>query len=162
MKALRKGFLHGCSNLNKDLVAKFLDPSPATAKDHMKRSKKGIRSTGKAATNKGGVLNKVPTPFPQVAPPILPIFVEPQPYHGPAYGARHEDNLIPDSESIANAFCFGAFAYKISGVIYNHLTGNFPFMSINGNACFFVMYHFKTNAILVKAIKNLDDHSIYE
>ncbi len=24
------------------------------------------------------------------------------------------------------------------------------------------MYHYKTNAILVKAIKNLDDHSIYK
>ncbi len=59
-------------------------------------------------------------------------------------------------------FYFGAFADKISGVICNNLTGNFPFVSINGSVCFFVMYHYKTNAILVKAIKNLDDHSIYE
>ena len=36
-------------------------------------------------------------------------------------------------------------------------------MSIDGSVCFFVMYHYETNAILVKAtIKNLDDHSIYE
>ena len=35
-------------------------------------------------------------------------------------------------------------------------------MSIGGSVCFFVMYHYETNAILVKAIKNLDDHSIYE
>ena len=34
-------------------------------------------------------------------------------------------------------------------------------MSIDGSVCFFVMYHNKTNAILVKAIKNLDNHSIY-
>jgi hypothetical protein len=63
---------------------------------------------------------------------------------------------------IANVFCFGAFADKISGVMYNNLTGNFPFMSIDGSVCFFVMYHYKTNAIFVKAITNLDDQSIYE
>ena len=50
----------------------------------------------------------------------------------------------------------------MSGVVYNDLTGNFPFMSVDGSVCFFVMYHYKTNAILVKAIKNLDNHSIYE
>ncbi len=59
-------------------------------------------------------------------------------------------------------FFLGTFVDKISGVIYNNLTGNFPFMSINGSVYFFVMYHYKTNAILVKAIKYLDDHSIYE
>ncbi len=36
MKALCKGFLHGCPNLNKELEAKYLNPSPATAKGHMK------------------------------------------------------------------------------------------------------------------------------
>ncbi len=35
-------------------------------------------------------------------------------------------------------------------------------MSIDGSVCFFVMYHYETNAILVKAFKNLDNHSIYE
>ncbi len=36
MKALRKGFLQGCPNLNGKIVAKYLNPSPATAKGHMK------------------------------------------------------------------------------------------------------------------------------
>jgi hypothetical protein len=36
MKALRKGFLQGCPNLNKELVTKYLNPSSATAKGHMK------------------------------------------------------------------------------------------------------------------------------
>jgi len=45
MKALKKGFLKGCQNLSKDLVTKYLNPSPATAKGHMKCPKKGIRST---------------------------------------------------------------------------------------------------------------------
>ncbi len=103
----------------------------------------------------------IPTTISQDAPIILPIFVEPPQYHGPAYEAQSQVNIIPDDESIANVFCFEAFANKISGVVYN-LTGNLPFMSVDGSVCFFVMYHYKTNAILVKAIKNLNDHSIYE
>ena len=48
-----------------------------------------------------------------------------------------------------------------SGVVYNDLTGKFPFMSIDGSVCFFVLYHNKTNAILVKPIVNVDDRSIF-
>ncbi len=47
MKALLKGYLKGCPNLSEELVTKYLNPSPATAKGHMKRPKKGIRSTTK-------------------------------------------------------------------------------------------------------------------
>ena len=56
-------------------------------------------------------------------------------------------NLIDDikDESIAKVFCFGAFADKISGVVYNDCTGDFPYMSLDGNVCFFVMYHYETN-----------------
>jgi hypothetical protein len=35
-------------------------------------------------------------------------------------------------------------------------------MSIDGSVCFFVLYHYELNAILVKAIANVDDCSIYE
>ncbi len=35
-------------------------------------------------------------------------------------------------------------------------------MSIDGSVCFLVMYHYETNAILVKPIANLDDRSIFE
>ncbi len=44
MKALRKGFLKGCPNVSEELVTKYLNPSPATAKGHMKRSKKGLEA----------------------------------------------------------------------------------------------------------------------
>ncbi len=36
MKALRKGYLKGCPNLSEELVTKYLNPSPATAKGYMK------------------------------------------------------------------------------------------------------------------------------
>jgi hypothetical protein len=132
------------------------------AKGHMKHPKKGIRSTTQKASNRRASRGDIPAPSLQAAPPILPIFDGPQPYEGPAYGARSAANLIPDNESIVNVFCYGAFADKISGVVCNDLTGNFPFMSNNGSVYFFVMYHYKTNAILVKPIANLGDRSIFE
>jgi hypothetical protein len=107
-------------------------------------------------------------PYPSQYPKLRHLFCHSilknrAPYPGPAYNARLEGvNIIPDNESIANVFCFGAFANKISGVIYNDLTGNFPSMSINGSVCFFVFYHYELNATLVKAIANVDNHSIYE
>jgi hypothetical protein len=117
----------------------------------------------KKVTTKGdNNVPSVPAPVPQVVPPPLPLFVEPLPYNGPAYGTQMDVNLIPDDKLIANVFCFGAFANKINGVVYNDLTGNFPFMSIDGSVCFFVLYHYETNAILVKPIANVDDRSIFE
>jgi hypothetical protein len=156
MKALKKGFLKGCPHMNEELVTKYLNPSPATAKGHMKGPKKGIRSTTRAT--------QIAKPIAQSAnPSVLPIFVDPPSYPGPAYKATNSPTIIEDdNESIANLFCFGAFADKVTGVIYNDLTGNFPFMSLDGSVCFFVMYHYETNSILVTPIANLDDKSIFE
>ncbi len=67
-----------------------------------------------------------------------------------------------NDESIANVFCFGTFANKNTGVIYNDCTGNFPFMLLDGNVCFFVMYHYKTNAIFASPIPGLDSQSILD
>ncbi len=58
--------------------------------------RKGIRSTRKNAKTKGGTVQSVPVPIPQVAPPVLPQYhEEPWPYPGPAYDARIEGaNII--------------------------------------------------------------------
>jgi hypothetical protein len=157
MKALKKGFLKGCPNMNKELVTKYLHPSPATAKGHMKRPKKGIISTTpKGPANE--IRNSQPI-VPVVNPEVLPLFNEARPYPGPAYNASTSPAMIEedDDESIANVFCFDAFANKITGIIYNDLTGNFPFMSLDGNVCFFVMYHYETNSILATPIANMVD-----
>jgi hypothetical protein len=63
-------------------------------------------------------------------------------------------NLIAnnDSPTDTNLFCFAAFADKHTGTVYNNLTGLFPFMSLEGNICFLVVYHYKTNAILALPI----------
>jgi hypothetical protein len=73
-------------------------------------------------------------------------------------------NLINDidNHSIANVFCFGAFTDKITGVLYNDCTGELPFMSFDGNVCFFFMYHYETNAIFATFIPGLDLPSILD
>ncbi len=162
MKALKKGFLKGCSNMNEELVTKYLSPIPATAKGHMKWPKKGIRSTTpKGPTNE---IRNSQLIIPAVNPEVLPLFNEARPYPGPAYNALTSPAMIEedDDKSIANVFCFSAFANKITGVIYNDLTGNFPFMSLDGSLCIFVMYHYKTNSILATPIANMNNKSIFE
>ncbi len=77
---------------------------------------------------------------------------------------REYPNIIPEVEdkSIANVFYFGAFADKMMGVVYNDCTGNFPFMSLDGNVCFLVMYHYETNAIFAVPIPGLNSKSILD
>ncbi len=97
----------------------------------------------------------------------MPIYVQPHipdlPYPGPAYGARVGPHVVDndDDEYIANIFCFGAFADKNSGIVYHDLTGSLPFMSFDGSVCFFVLYHYESNAILATPIAGLDDVSIF-
>ncbi len=97
----------------------------------MKRPRKGIRSTTPKPSRIG-----LPIPIPDA---IMPGFIEP-----PKYNDDNVSNVNPpnnvideiDDHPIANVFCFGAFANKISGVVYNDCTGKFPFMSLDGNVCF--------------------------
>ncbi len=144
------------------MVTKYLNPSPATAKGHVKQPKKGIRSTQKQVKTKGdATVPSIHVPVPQAAPHPLPLCVEPIPYNGLAYNDRRDVNYIPDDKSIANVFLFGTFADKVNGLVYNDLRGKFPFMLIDGSVCFFVLYHYKTNAILVKPIANVDNRNIF-
>jgi hypothetical protein len=61
-----------------------------------------------------------------------------------------------------NMFCFSAFADKHTGTLYNNLTGSFPFMSLDRNMCYLIVYHYETNAILAIPIANLEDTTIFE
>jgi hypothetical protein len=162
LKAVCRGFLKGCPNLSETLILNYLNPSSATAKGHMKRLRHGLRSTQPKQKN-GTII--LPAPVPQIVPPVLPLFasnVIPA-YPGPAHGMQPGPNVIADDgdESIANIFCFGAFAIKNSGIVYHDLTGLFPFMSFDGSVCFFVLYHYESNAILAIPIAGLDNVSIY-
>jgi hypothetical protein len=84
-------------------------------------------------------------------------------FHGPAFNACLKPNLIAmdDDESIANIFCFGAFADRNSGIVYHNLTSSFPFVSFYGSVCFFVLYHYESNTILITPISGLDHMSMF-
>ena len=177
LKAVRRGFLRGCPNMTEKLILKYLNPSPATAKGHMKRPRHGIQSTRRTGRQVANVeTNETPTirrrdadDVPPAIPPIpilhpnvdhvAPIEVFP----APAGYFQNVPHVIDDDEdaSIANVFCSAAFADKVSGVVYSDLTGNFPFMSFDGNVCFLVVYHYETNAIMATPIAGLDDRTIF-
>ncbi len=98
-----------------------------------------------------------------MAPPVLPLVDTVPVSPGPTYGARLEPNIIAmdDDKSIANIFCFGAFADKNSGIVYHDLTRLFLFVSFDGSVCFFVLYHYESNAILITPILGLDDMNMF-
>jgi hypothetical protein len=74
--------------------------------------------------------------MPQQEPPVIQ-----QIPHMPIDN-RYQYIISHDSDaSIANVFCFGAFADKRTGVMYNDMTGNFPFVSLDGSVCYLIIYH---------------------
>jgi hypothetical protein len=152
LKAVRMGFIKGCPNLSKKLILKYLNPSPVTTKGHMKRPRHGIEST--CPKPNATVPQLLPVMPPPVWVPLLDKFVPP---------AAIDPNVINDdcNESITNVFCYGAFADRHSGVVYNDVTGSFPFVSFNGSVCFLVMYHYESNTIMAMPIAGLDDQSIF-
>ncbi len=118
-----------------NFLLRYLNPSLAMAKDYMKQPCHSIQSTRHHTA-----------PVAQPLPPVLPHFDNIPVYPGPAYGTQPWPNVIADDagKSIANIFCFGAFADRNSGIVYQDLTGLFPFMSFNGSVCFFVLYHYES------------------
>ena len=95
-----------------------------------------------------------------MAPPALPFILAPP----VSPGINTDPTLISenDNHSIANIFCFGAFADRHSSVVYHNLTGLFPFMSFGGSVCFFALYHYESNTILATPIAGLDNVSIFD
>ncbi len=162
LKAVQKGFLKGCPNMTEMFILKYLNASPATTKECMKRPQHGIRSTRPKPAAKGHP-NAIPGPVAQIAPPVLPLFNDIPVYPGPGHATQPGPNIIveDDDDSTANIFCFGAFANKNSGIVYHDLTGCFPFMLFDGSMCFFMLYHYESNAILATPIAGLDNDSIF-
>ncbi len=80
-----------------------------------------------------------------------------QPFPASNANVIEDDNTTSD----ANIFCFAAFADKQSEILYNNLTQTFPFMSLKGNVCFFIKYHYKMNAILALPLTGFSDSIIF-
>jgi hypothetical protein len=121
------------------LILKYLILSAATAKGQMKRPRYGIRSTRTRTPVKTNDPHVQVEHVPVIVQPVLVISPFPPKYQpllpGPNLIAGNKD------QSIANIFCFGAFANKQSGIVYHDNTGSFPFMSFDGSVCFFVLFH---------------------
>ncbi len=168
------GLLNECPNISEKLVLKYLNPSPATMKGHMKRPRHGIQSTTpKIAITPVQVIAKAPVQVIDAA--LIQLFHPPLSVGfnnagddgnvQPAAVQPTGPSIIFDKDtdkSIANIFAFGAFANKNSGIMYSNLTGSFPFMLLDGSVCFFVLYYYKSNSILADLIKGLDDKTIFE
>ncbi len=144
LKAIRCGFLKGCPNLTTAGVTRYLNPSPASAKGHVKRPHQGICSMWSRQI-RGTITTLVPAP--QLVAPVLPLFQDTPPYPGPAYGTQSFPNpyndaslafdpsidtgppgviIIADDNSTkeGNIFCFGAFADKHTGRYGAHVRGS--------------------------------------
>jgi hypothetical protein len=111
LKTTQKGFLKGCPNFSERLILKYLNPSPTTAKGHMKRPQHGIKiMTAKPLkiTPLHVPIISAPTlqPTALLPPPVLPLFQEVPMYLGLTYGTTTGPNLIgnDDNKSIANIF----------------------------------------------------------
>ncbi len=79
LKATRHGFLMGCPNINEKLILVYLNPSPATAKGHMKMPRHGIQSI----TPKTHTMGIAPIPIvPVLLPHVLPLFSSPHHIRG--------------------------------------------------------------------------------
>ncbi len=116
LKAVRRGFLKGCPNSTEKLILKYLNPSPATVKGHMKRPRQGIRSTQRtpSPTSVASPIHDAPT-IPIIPPPPAEWIPLPNDFELPP-GVR-PNMILDDDESLANVFCYGAFADKRSGVV---------------------------------------------
>ncbi len=154
LNAINAGFLRGAPHLNAKSVQKYLTPSPATSKGHMKHPCKSLQSTTPKPTRQS--FPCPPSNDHPFMPGLIPDDSDEEDDDGP--WPAFIDNI--NDESIANVFCFGTFADKNTGVVYNDCTGNFLFMSLDGSVCFFVMYHYKTNAIFAMPIPGLDTENI--
>jgi hypothetical protein len=151
LKAVQKGFLKECPNLSKKLILKYLNPSPATVKGHMKRPRRNQEhSPQNNRVGNPAIANCASTSVDAVTQWLC------------ATGRPAPKVISNDyNESIANVFCFGAFADRQLGVIYNDLRGNFPFVSFDGSMWFLVIYHYEANAIMAMPIAGLNDWSIF-
>jgi hypothetical protein len=110
-KALKRGYLKGCPNLTLRGIAKYLNPSPATAKGHMAHPQQGIRSTQCHAPN-SSTNNTMESTANSTSPDVIPM-------HNPQLPARTPlPNLIEDNNvSEDNMFVFAAFADKRDGTL---------------------------------------------
>eukprot|EP00804_Cyclotella_cryptica_P027253 CCRYP_014360-RA/>CCRYP_014360-RA protein AED:0.37 eAED:0.35 QI:0/0/0/1/0/0/3/0/403 len=126
IKAINNNQLSGIPMMKADLVRKYLAPSPATSKGHMKQPRTGIQSTRPKTTAPS--TNTIP------ATTLLHI-----PDGTPAGTPSTTPHLIQTDtiKSACNVFCYAALADKHQGTIYTDATGALPAVTLEGNQYYF-------------------------
>jgi hypothetical protein len=126
LKAIQRGFLKGCPNLTAKCITRYLNPSPAAAKGHMKQPHQGICST----TPRQPCLPMPTQPLPSSHDSKSEYIYAPH-VNNDTFGNSPNYIANDDNSTYSNIFCFGAFANKRSGIIYNNLTGSFPYTCLS-------------------------------
>eukprot|EP00804_Cyclotella_cryptica_P006988 CCRYP_007119-RA/>CCRYP_007119-RA protein AED:0.63 eAED:0.16 QI:0/0/0/0.5/1/1/2/0/878 len=147
LKAINNNQLQGFPLMKADLLRKYLAPSPATSKGHMKRPLTGIRSTRPTLTGPNTPPVAPPSNVPDDTPPNEPM------------SAPHF--IPPDiTDTACNVFCFAALADKHHGTMYTNATGALPAVTLEGNQYYLVAYAYDPNYIYATPLRNLQDESI--
>jgi hypothetical protein len=130
-KAIDNNQLIGFPHLTSPLVRKYLPDSEATAKGHMNRTRRGLRSTTKAIST--------------------------------AKTEKDNDLVPPQDENAEVEIFVGATIGDLhDGTIYTDQTGSMTDQSFHGKRYQFVAYEYRSNAILVRALRDLTDASMLE
>eukprot|EP00804_Cyclotella_cryptica_P016355 CCRYP_009914-RA/>CCRYP_009914-RA protein AED:0.43 eAED:0.43 QI:0/-1/0/1/-1/1/1/0/170 len=105
LKAINNDQLQGFPLMKADLVRKYMAPSPATSKGHMKRSRTSIQSTRLTLAGPNTTPVAPPSNVPDDTPPNEPMT------------APHF--IPPDiTDTACNVFCFATLADKHHGTMY--------------------------------------------
>ncbi len=138
MCAIKWDFFKGAPHLTVKTIRKYLMPSPATSKGHMKRPRKGLQST---------TVNAKPTVYLSTLPSAsLPIG------HLPMPGLIFDkDDWIDSQYLLLWGVCRQTHKRHLQW-LHGRIPVNVPWWQ----CLFFVMYHYKTNAIFATPIPGLD------
>ena len=119
--------------ITRELITKHLPPSTATAKGHMTRTRKGLRSTQKQNM-------EIPDAREELHD------MEP---------AEQVLSAIDDE-----LFCYSITTDNDGNVVYSDLPRRFPIESYRGMNYFFVAYIYKCNYILIRPMKSRKDEDM--
>ena len=73
-----------------------------------------------------------------------------------------DDNFTPKREDKAEEVFASYLAADSNGLIYSDLTGKFPVTSMQGNKYILLVYHYDSNSIIVRPLKNRSDKETLE
>ena len=122
--------------LTTDAIHKYLPPSTATAKGHIKKTLAGVRSTHPKQPT-----IKLPAPPNMTIPPKAKIKHVPAPLTKDLFPA-HKIN------DVNHIFCWATLADQIDGTTYTNLTGRFPTMLLKNKQFIFVAYDYTMPSLL--------------